>query len=118
MEKLVKSSGVGSLSKIVQEGLRLYIAEHSWRSGGEVVGALGVLYDHDVDRVDEELTNVQHKYMEAIISTLHVHLDARHCLLVISVRGNTSTIKALADELEKLRGVKLVRYMLMPKHAY
>ncbi|MCX8185266.1 MAG: hypothetical protein RMI56_01665 [Sulfolobales archaeon] len=117
IEKLMKNSGVESLSKIIQESLRMYIAEHSWVTEGDVVGALGVIYDHEVEHVDEEITNIQHKYLETVVSTLHIHLDLRHCLLIVSVRGCSRVVKALANELEKLRGVKLVRYMLMPKYV-
>lgn len=113
--RVMKEAGIDSVSKVVQEGLRLYVAEHSWRTGGEVVGALGVIYDHEVDHVDEELTDIQHKYLDTVVSSLHVHLDLESCLLIIVVRGSSKLIKALVEDLEKVRGVKTVRLMLMSK---
>lgn len=113
---LMRDLGVDSISKVVQEALRLYVAEHSWRIGGEVVGAIGVLYDHEVGHVDEELTDLQHKYMNTIIVATHVHLDQRNCLLIIIVKGSSEAIKELIGDIEKKRGVKAVRLMLIPKH--
>lgn len=112
---LMRGSGLDSMSKLVQEALRLYVAEHSWMVGGEVVGAVGVVYDHEVSRVDEELTDLQHRYMNVIVAATHVHLDQRNCLLIIIVRGPSGSVKDLISSIEGLRGVKIVRLMLMAR---
>ncbi|MEM1525902.1 MAG: CopG family ribbon-helix-helix protein [Ignisphaera sp.] len=116
LSAIIKDLGVDSISKLVQEALRLYVAEHSWRIGGEVFGAIGVLYDHEVGHIDEELTDLQHKHMNTIIVATHVHVDQRNCLLIIIVRGSSETIKELISDIEKKRGVKVVRLMLIPRH--
>lgn len=115
LSEIMRDQGVDSFSRIVQESLRLYIAEHSWRTEEEVVGAIGVLYDHEVYHVDEELTDVQHRYLPVIVASTHVHLDQRNCLLIVIVRGFSSTIKEFVSSVEKIKGVKLVRLMLMSK---
>jgi CopG family nickel-responsive transcriptional regulator len=40
------------------------------------------------------------------VSTLHVHLDAHHCLEVLVLRGKANELKAIADRLIGTRGVK------------
>lgn len=115
LSEIMKDQGIDSLSRIVQESLRLYLAEHSWRTGEEVVGAIGILYDHEVNHVDEELTDVQHKYLSIIVASTHVHLDQRNCLLIVIVKGFSNTIKEFINNVEKIKGVKLVRLMLMLK---
>jgi len=112
---IMREVGAESLSRVVQESIRLYIAEHSWRTHGDVVGAVGVLYDHEAGEVDEELTDVQHRFLQEVVSAIHVHLDERNCLLIVVVRGAASNIKELVGRIEKIKGVKLVRLMLMPK---
>jgi len=113
--KIMEDTGLSTISKLVQEAIRLFIAEHSWRVGGEVVGVVGVLYDHEVDRVDDKLTDIQHKFLSTIISAVHIHLDERHCLLIIAVRGPSNIVKELVSNIEGVKGVKLVRSMLLPK---
>ena len=115
LTEIMKDLGADTISRVVQESVRLFIAEHSWRIGGEVVGAVGVLYDHEVDHVDEELTDVQHRFLSIVVSSTHVHLDEKNCLLVVIVKGSSNSIKELVNSIEKIRGVKLVRLMLMPK---
>ena len=115
LTEIMKDLGVDTISRVVQESVRLFIAEHSWRIGGEVVGAVGVLYDHEVDHVDEELTDVQHRFLSIVVYSTHVHLDEKNCLLVVIVKGSSNSIKELVNSIEKIKGVKLVRLMLMPK---
>jgi len=115
LTEIMKDLGADTISRVVQESVRLFIAEHSWRIGGEVVGAVGVLYDHEVDHVDEELTDVQHRFLSIVVSSTHVHLDEKNCLLVVIVKGSSNSIKELVNSIEKIKGVKLVRLMLMPK---
>lgn len=118
VEKLslfMKDMGIDSISKIVQEALRLYTAEYSWKTGGEVVGAIGVLYDHEIGYVDEELTNLQHKYIGIVIASMHIHIDQRNCLLIIAVNGCSEKIKELINSIEKIKGVKMVRLILIPR---
>lgn len=113
--KLMKEVGAESISKVVQEALRLYIVEHSWKTEGEVVGAIGILYDHEIEHVDENITDLQHKYLDTIVSSIHLHLDPRNCLLIVIIRGSSKTIKKFIEEVDKIKGVKMVRLMLMPK---
>jgi len=110
----MKLSGMSSKSKVIQEALRLFIIEQRWRlAEGKVAGVLGIIYDHEVGHADEVLTDIQHKYLDVVISTMHIHLDVRNCMLAIAVRGRAERVRELINEIEKVKGVKLVRPMLM-----
>lgn len=113
LDECMNKLGITSKSHLVQEALRLFLAEHRWRLSGNVVGALGVIYNHDVGNVDEELTDVQHKYLDIIAGAFHLHLDKENCLLVIIVKGESQRIKNLLDEIIKLKGVKSARPLLL-----
>ncbi len=113
LEKCMATLGVKSKSRLVQEALRYFIAEHRWRLGGRVAGVLGILYDHEIGHADEELTDIQHHYLDVITSALHVHLDERRCMLIIVVRGDSDRIKKLLAEIERVRGVLAAKPMLI-----
>ncbi len=112
LEQLAHSLGT-SKSRIVQEALRLYIVESEWSVAREVAGSINVLYDHEERGVDEKLTDIQHKYLDVVVSAMHVHLDEKRCMLVVAVRGESSKVKSLIDEVRGLRGVLLVRPVLL-----
>ncbi len=116
LELCMKTTGIKSKSKLVQEALRLFIAEHRWKLAGKAVGIIGVVYNHDVGHVDEELTDLQHEFLDVIVSTVHVHLDKEKCMLAIIVRGDTNRIKNLLNEIMKLRGVLIARPLLLETH--
>ncbi len=113
LNECMSKLGIKSKSQLVQEALRLFIAEHRWKLSGQVVGVIGVIYNHEVGEVDEKLTDIQHKYLDIVVGAFHLHLDRENCLLIIVVRGESSKIKSLLDELIKIKGVKTARPLLL-----
>ena len=65
-----------------------------------------LVYDHHVSDLGDKLTERQHSHHEAIVSTLHIHLDAHNCLEVVVLQGKVSQIQHLADGLIGTKGVK------------
>ncbi|HDM23831.1 MAG TPA: CopG family ribbon-helix-helix protein [Candidatus Bathyarchaeota archaeon] len=114
LQEYVNKLGVRSKSKLLQEALRLFIVEHQWKLGGNVVGLIGIVYDHEYPDVDNRLTDVQHRYISLIVSTVHIHLDERKCMLAIIVRGDAERIRKLLNDLMNIRGVLLTRQILLP----
>ncbi|MEO3993848.1 MAG: nickel-responsive transcriptional regulator NikR [Desulfurococcaceae archaeon TW002] len=113
LEDCMKSLGIKNKSLVLREALRLFISEHKWRAGDSILGVISVIYDHEVRGVDSELTDIQHDYLNEIISALHIHIDHRNCMLVLALKGNSERVKSLLARIIKLKGVKLVRPVLM-----
>lgn len=113
LDKCIKITGIDKKSKIVQEALRLFIIEHKWKAVGKASGIIGVIYNHEVKDVDKQLTDIQHDYLDIIVSTLHIHLSKEKCMLAIIVRGNTDRIKKLLSSIKNVKGVLLARPMLL-----
>jgi len=109
----MKALGIKSKSALVREALKLFISEHKWKTAENAVGIIGVIYDHSRKGADEELTDVQHEFLNLIVSTLHIHLDEDRCMLAIVVRGKTEEIKELLGKLVSIRGVNIARTMLL-----
>jgi len=113
LNECMKAIGIKSKSKLIQEALRLFITEHRWRTAGEAVGIIGVVYDHKRGHVDEELTDIQHQYLDIIIATLHIHLDEKRCMLAIVVRGDTERLKSLLGDIHRIKGIMIARPLLL-----
>lgn len=113
LDECMKITGIKKKSKIVQEALRLFIAEHKWKTVGKASGIIGVIYNHEVKGVDEKLTDIQHDYLDIIVSALHVHLDKEKCMLAIIIRGSTKRIKKLLNSIINTKGVLLAKPMLL-----
>ncbi|MDR3620541.1 MAG: nickel-responsive transcriptional regulator NikR [Paludisphaera borealis] len=78
----------------------------------DAMGVVTLIYDHHAGRVAERLTDLQHEQINAVVTTTHVHLDARRCLEVILLRGRTKMVRKLADDLIGTKGVETGRLVL------
>ena len=106
-DALLADKGYGNRSEAIRDLIRAALVEEDWaRDDKEMVGTVTLVYDHHTRDLADKLTEQQHAHHEAIVSTLHVHLDAHHCLEVVVVRGRASDVKRLADELIGTKGVK------------
>lgn len=106
-DELLEKKGYVNRSEAVRDLIRNALVEEQWARGDEeIVGTVTLVYDHHTRDLSDKLTEHQHEYHDAIVSALHVHLDAHHCLEVIVVRGSAALVKRLADELIGVKGVK------------
>jgi len=78
----------------------------------DAMGVVTLVYDHHAGRISERLTELQHMHVEMVVTTTHVHLDAKRCLEVILLRGQTKIIRELADGLIGTKGVESGRLVL------
>lgn len=107
--------GIKSKSKALQKAASMFIALNRWYiSKGKATGAVVIIYNHESRGLDEMLTDVQHDFMDVIISALHVHLSREECMLIIAVSGEVERIKSLYSSISRLKGIKHLHYSLSP----
>ena len=104
-DALVAERRHASRSEAFRELIRGALVEQEWRAGGEVAGAITLVYDHHRRDVVGRLTDVQHDAHDLIVSTQHIHLDRDHCLEIIAVRGPAAEVRRLSDSLRAVKGV-------------
>ena len=111
----IERLGYKSRSKAVQDAMQSLITESKWmcEKMGKGVGAIAMVYDHEVKGLEEELTDIQHHFEETICSSMHVHLDADNCLEIIAVRGEANRVRDLAQELRTKKGVKQIKLAIV-----
>ncbi|MDP2183693.1 MAG: nickel-responsive transcriptional regulator NikR [Actinomycetota bacterium] len=106
-DALISEKGYVNRSEAIRDLIRNSLVEELWNVGEErAVGTVTLVYDHHSTDLADKLTEHQHSHHEEIVSTLHIHLDAHHCLEVVVLRGQAKEIKRLADELIGTKGVK------------
>lgn len=105
LEGLRQEAGYANRSEFLRTVIRSRLVERAWELDSEAVGTITLVYDHHARGLDEKLTTLQHDHHEVILATTHVHLDPQHCVEVILVRGRASRIRAVADSLQKQKGV-------------
>ncbi len=106
-DRVIDRKGYENRSEAIRDLVRNLLVEEEWAAGKEeTVGTITLVYDHHVHDLQDTLTDLQHNLHEAIVSTVHVHLDAHNCLEVLIVKGKSGDIKTAADRLIGTKGVK------------
>src|SRR5512133_3214931 len=106
-DELIAEKGYVNRSEALRDLIRSALVEEQWARGEEeTVGTVTLVYDHHTRDLSDNLTDQQHSHHTSIISALHVHLDAHHCLEVVILRGKAQEVRRLADELIGTKGVK------------
>ena len=106
-DALIDEKGYSNRSEAIRDLIRNALVEEEWgRKNEETVGTVSLVYDHHTRDLADKLTEQQHSHHREIISALHVHLDAHHCLEVVVIKGKANKIRKLAEELIGTKGVK------------
>jgi len=107
--------GYTNRSKAIQDTMQNFVTEAKWvcEKQGQGIGAIAMIYDYKVKGLEAELTDVQHQFEATIRSSMHVHLDNKHCLEIIAIKGKASDVRDLTQELKTKRGVKGLKLALV-----
>ena len=110
-DALIEKRGYTNRSEAFRDLIRNELVQDIWQAPDrEVFGTVTLVYDHHVRLLTEKLTELQHRYHSAILSSMHVHLDHDNCLEVILVRGTAEVVQKLSDALIAMKGVKHGRF--------
>jgi len=104
-DAFIKKKGYVSRSEAVRDLIRGALLEDS-EEEREVFGTITIVFNHHQRELAERITEIEHSYLENIISTMHIHIDREHCLETIAVKGKARAVRELADKIISLKGVK------------
>ena len=107
-DQLVAKRGLSkNRSEVIRDLVREALVEEECAVlGREVMGTLTIVYNHHATDLQNKLHEIQHRYLDAIVSSMHVHLDADNCLEVIVLRGESGDVRDIANILLGVRGVE------------
>ena len=109
-DKASNLSGYGDRSKALQAAMRAFISNYEMGlKGGNVVGSIVMVYNHETKGTDQAITETSHDHRQSILSSLHAHIDAAHCLSALLVRGKVQDIVSLEGELKRQKGILQVK---------
>ncbi len=115
LDRSLKAQRYASRSEAVRDALRDFLASYRWRSElrGDQLGAILVMYEHDVRGLTDELMDIQHESVGLISAVQHLHVNPKNCLEILIVRGSADKIRQLVNRLGALRGVKQAKLVVV-----
>jgi CopG family nickel-responsive transcriptional regulator len=110
-DEIIAKRGYSSRSEGIRDAIRNYILNYEWMSEvqGDRIGIVSLLYDHDQRGLVNNLIDIQHDNSDLTQSSVHVHIDDHNCLEIMTLRGDAKNIKAFAEKMMALKGVKHVK---------
>ena len=106
-DKQIVNNGYANRSEAIRDLMRKALVENEWESDSKnIVATLTIVYDHKTPTLMKEIKEHGHEHIDEIISMLHIHLDAVHCLEVYVMKGDAETIKHIANGFIGKKGVK------------
>ncbi len=111
-DEVIGRKGYRNRSEAIRDLIRDLLVSEEADKNKVIVGTLTIVYDHHRPNLTEKLIDAQHRAGGRVLATTHVHLDHHNCLEVLIMKGRSGAIRAFADGILSLRGVKHGRLVI------
>jgi len=124
LDRMVETRGFATRSQAVNDMLHQYLVEHKNMLGDAVmVGVITLLYNNAVHGLQKQLADLQVRYIDEVISSLHVHLMHNQTMEAVLVQGPAHRLQMIADQMTSRRGViagkmHLAAALMPPVHPF
>jgi CopG family nickel-responsive transcriptional regulator len=124
LDTMVAQRGFVSRSQAIGDMLHRSVIEHKRERGDDLmVGTVTLVYDNTVPALQKRLAQLQRRYIDEVISSLHIHLMHDQTMEVILVQGPVARLHEISDKLTACRGVlsgkmHLVAALIPPVHPF
>ena len=105
-DKMVDDREYESRSQAITDVLHQKLNEYKEEIGEDIMaGTINLVFDHSVPYLQKQLADIQHKYIDEVISNLNVNLENAKTMSVVLVQGPGEKLKSIANEMISCRGV-------------
>lgn len=112
LDQIVEKQKFPNRSQAIRYLVSKEKVSEKWKGDEQVAGAIVIVYDHHKKDLQTKSTDIQHEFHDLILSVQHVHLDHNNCLETIAVKGKSSQLKFLSNQLIALKGIKHGRLVM------
>lgn len=102
----IKRQRSGNRSQAIANLIREELIRQEWLEDKIIAGVITLVYNHHQRELVTRLTDIQHDYHQAIITSQHIHLDHDNCFEIIVVTGKATLLQELTELLKASKGVK------------
>jgi CopG family nickel-responsive transcriptional regulator len=106
LDWMVEVRGFESRSQAIAEMIHQQISDYKVDLGEEIMaGTINLVYDHSIPGLKKRLSDLQHEYIDEVVSSLSVNLLHAQTMEVVLVQGPAAKLKMIADKMIACRGV-------------
>lgn len=118
-DAFMQRKGYGNRSEAVRDLIRGALTRETLlqEQDGPCVAVLSYMYDHHERELSKRLTQTHHHHFDLTVTTLHMHLDADHCVESVLLKGSASAVQAFAESVMARPGIRHGTLHQMPLPA-
>ncbi len=94
-----------SCSQAIVDMINKHLIAEQAQQNAVMVGTLTLLYDASCMPLRMQLLDLQQKFLEQVISSLHIQLDQQKILEVMLLQGGSNDLKQISQQFTALKGV-------------
>ncbi|MFT4021237.1 MAG: transcriptional regulator [Acinetobacter sp.] len=94
-----------SRSQAIVDMINLHLIDQHMAENSVMVGTLTLLYQRTSSHIRVQLSDLQHRHLEQVISSLSIQLDDGKILEVMLLQGKSNTLKEISQQFIALKGV-------------
>jgi CopG family nickel-responsive transcriptional regulator len=114
LDEMIAGRGFTSRSSAISDMIHQCVVDYKSQHGDHIMaGVITLVYDNTVSGLQKRLADLQFRYIDEVISSLHVHMMNNQTMEVILVQGPAAKLQTIADEMISKRGVTSGKIHLM-----
>lgn len=94
-----------SRSQAIVDMINRHLIDQYTTENSVMVGTLTLLYRRNTANIRVQLSDLQHQYLEQVISSLNIQLDDQKILEVMLLQGKSNALKQISQQFIALKGV-------------
>ncbi|HEY7774284.1 MAG TPA: ribbon-helix-helix protein, CopG family [Marinagarivorans sp.] len=106
LDQMVTERDCDSRSQAIVDMIHKQLAEYfGGTDGGIMAGSINIVFDSTIPNVQKQITELQQRYADEVVSTLNINIDPYKIMSIIVVLGVGSKLKKFANSILAQRGV-------------
>ncbi|ENW79801.1 hypothetical protein F909_02904 [Acinetobacter sp. ANC 3929] len=105
LDQTIVEAHYESRSQAIVDMINKHLIAEQAQQNAVMVGTLTLLYDASCMPLRMQLLDLQQKFLEQVISSLHIQLDQQKILEVMLLQGGSNDLKQISQQFTALKGV-------------
>ncbi|MBC7195401.1 MAG: nickel-responsive transcriptional regulator NikR, partial [Caldisericia bacterium] len=101
----IKEENYPTRSKAISDLINESLTKREWIFAKKVFGSITLFYNHHKRDLMSKLTDIQHDFLDLIISNLHIHIDHDNCLEILAIKGDSRRVEELKKVLKSVKNL-------------
>ena len=106
LDNYVKANQFSNRSQAIRQLITRNLVERKWQCNNIVAGSINIVYKHSRKEIIGQLANIQHEYLDEVLSSQQFMIDEHHTMEVVAVKGKAVRLTELADKLIAVKGIE------------